>query len=295
MGSALDLLERGNSHEITVVESDAIEASRHSKRVRDVESNPDAISTKAVRGLVDLVVGLVNGDREEGWPFATADLSRDALLDGLKDILFELFENAFIHGSQTIIDGQPVLVERSLRFLRALCYSSNSELFDLELESPLRTYVQHSLRADQPRSTQLRLLEITIFDSGPGVAFKHLDEIEKGSTATFAEEVEAVAHALIKYNGTRSTLYFRSGQGLPRALAAISALRGFVRLRTGRVALYRDFAAKPLETGELGSDALFELKPELHVLEDWRGDGAPREYTRAAGTAYTIVVPIEAP
>lgn len=89
----------------------------------------------------------------------------------------------------------------------------------------------------------MHLLEISVFDTGPGLALRWLAErtgLRSYSEMSHNEEMGAVQECFQKHSTTKASQY--SGLGLPVALLAMRHLNAFMTLRTGRLSLYQDFS-----------------------------------------------------
>jgi len=139
-------------------------------------------------------------------------------------------------------------------------------------DDPIGSFLaNHSTFSNEGR---LRMLEISVFDSGPGLVrrYKHLATLED---VTAEEEKESVLECFTKHRTSSGAKH--RGIGLDAAIRALTAVGGFMRLRTGRLCLYRDFGKCPLSAGT----AL--------QLKSWPGEAAWEE---AVGTVYTFIVPV---
>ena len=89
----------------------------------------------------------------------------------------------------------------------------------------------------------MQLLEISVFDTGPGLGLRWLSEKEgRQSYAEIShdEELAAVQTCFKKHATTKASQF--KGQGLSMALMALKRLDAFMTLRTGRLSLYQDFS-----------------------------------------------------
>lgn len=158
-------------------------------------------------------------------------------------------------------------VRRSVRFVRA------EGVFE-----PLETLLDHVAGDDAldrfvrstSRGDRARYLEITIWDSGPGLAARRLRDLGLPDP-TFEQEWSASVDCFEKHlttsgNGAR-------GKGLDAVQVLLTELNGMLRMRTGRVRLERDYAAHPHESGRRTD---FGIGPEL---------------PRTRGTSLTILIP----
>ncbi len=104
---------------------------------------------------------------------------------------------------------------------------------------------------------ELSLLEISVIDSGPGLARRWLKK--DYSSFTKKEEIEAVLSCFEKHR--TSKIRPSSGVGLYSVLKEIRELKGFFRFRSGRLVVERFMA---YDEGNI------ELKPShFHSVENW--------------------------
>jgi hypothetical protein len=135
------------------------------------------------------------------------------------------------------------------------------------------------------RDGRRRLIETTIFDSGPGIAARELLRMERQERAApdISTELTALNRCFEKHF-THATSGDRRGEGLHAAMAALSDLRAFLWVRSGRLSLYRDFIAHPYDPEQKGREPF---------LLDWTSGGEePTELTPAQGSFITALIPI---
>lgn len=149
-------------------------------------------------------------------------------------------------------------------------------------DTALRAYLTKlallpSHRAEPPKDKKLpagpvRLVELSVFDTGPGLALRWLSQTEAPvGYRDFSEEreLDAVQSCFGKHATTKASQY--SGLGLPMALMAMKRLNAFMTLRTGRMSLYQDFS--------VGATEAFDPK---------RRYPAKQRLSEIAGTGYTV-------
>ena len=235
----------------------------------------------AVRDISDFRILLPRmlqhvGDR------ASASLE-EGKFDYISGLLHQLFLNADEHGSSDAM-GEPY--ERAIRgiVLRLTTIGNIGQLVRLAGDdAALRTYLSRLVLLPPNRTSSqderqkfpsgpMQLLELSVFDTGPGLALRWLAEkIGRKSYSEIPqqEEEEAVKTCFKKHATTKASQYF--GQGLPVALGAMKQLNAFMTLRTGRLSLYQDFSRQ---------DGL-EFKPKKRFA---KVDSLPV----IAGTGYTV-------
>lgn len=194
------------------------------------------------------------------------------LVGSLGDALYELFRNTDEH-ARTDVTGNHL--RRSIRGIHARRHDVTPEaLANMVKESlPLAEYCRrHTPRPGRPH---LQLLEISVFDSGPGMAARWkscpsamLDEAAERSAI---EECFKKHHTTKRVNGR--------GMGLPIVVAALRERDGFLRVRSGRQALFADLGADPHRA--FGDEPLF------------RSWSSRRNPAPAAGTLVTFLLPVD--
>lgn len=121
-----------------------------------------------------------------------------------------------------------------------------------------------------------RMLEVTVYDTGPGLARRWASQHVASSdlqSISIEEEVEYVKACFEMHATTKKSKGF--GQGLNSSLEALKALGAFLSLRTGRLFLHQDFS-KPYTT---------KFAPEPWHLRQ-------PELPTTPGTSYTIAIPL---
>jgi hypothetical protein len=126
-----------------------------------------------------------------------------------------------------------------------------------------------------------RLVELTIFDSGPGIAARRVlalaGEGEKGSDL----EGRALIDCLKKHISSSPDSL---GIGLHRAMRALSDTGAFLMVRSGRLSLHRDFLATPYRPD---TD-----KGEPFLLDWMAGIGGATARAPVAGAQITALIPL---
>jgi len=126
---------------------------------------------------------------------------------------------------------------------------------------------------------RLRFFEFTVFDAGIGLARRWLG-LDPDETLPIGDEYKACLECLKKHKSTSKQSY--RGMGLAEVMSTLSSLRGFLKIRTGRLAIYRDFANAPICDGDasIRLDDFQSGSPNLTCL-------AP-----VFGTHFQIIIPV---
>ena len=208
----------------------------------------------------------------------TARKDRASLLKAglpeLGSVLWELIDNADQHAVTDVsgnkyrkaLRGTSIKLNRITR-QDALGYS------DREPELA-RFILRHFLRSEV-----LDFLEISVIDSGPGLARRWLTAkegrpIKSLEELNLDEELTATVDCFKKHVTSKPDPA-RSGMGLHNALQALNKLEAYVRVRTGRLSLNQAFQ---------GRSGIMEFEPSAR--------GTKQVLAAAEGTVFTICIPV---
>lgn len=194
----------------------------------------------------------------------------ETLRDSIVDALYELFRNTDEYARR---DERGDRARVSVRGIHARRHGvSRSALAGMvSTSAPLAAYCERL----QPRTDrhQIQLLEISVFDTGPGYAphwlGRPLAEIDP------ADELAAIRTCFEKHATRKATA--TSGMGLCTVVDVLRRGDGFMRLRTGRQSLYAD----------LGADAGRNYGDPPN-LRPWRN----MRMAPASGTLFTFMMPL---
>jgi len=121
-----------------------------------------------------------------------------------------------------------------------------------------------------------RILEITVYDTGPGLvkrwATKH-EPLVDIQTISINEETDYVKACFEKHATTKNAKGF--GQGLNSSIEALTAMGAFMSVRTGRLFLHQDFSKQGTNT--FSPEHWYINRPELPIVP---------------GASYTIAIPL---
>lgn len=189
--------------------------------------------------------------------------------------LYELFRNTDEHGWANDTGDAP---RKSIRGFQARKFSLLPEtLVSLtEASPPMHAYCSN-LAPARSTNSQVQLVEISVFDSGPGMAASLSGK--RTTDLSFNEESELVRRCFEKHVSRKNSS--SDGLGLPNLAAALTRAGGFMRVRTGRCAFYSNFVTDPQDT--------YGSQP---VLRNWFED--TREAAPVAGTLFTLLFPLYA-
>lgn len=206
----------------------------------------------------------------------------DPIHDDAVIILFELMKNTWEWARQ---DADGVALDPNLRGLlvRYFAKKRTSLLKDSIAHKGLNQYFSSNILSENSLG-EIYFLEISVFDSGIGMVdrYSELDPEAKNLTP-----VNVVKQCLIKHNTTATGLGKKDkGRGLDRILSTIDK-KGFLRIKTGEVCVYRNMVSDPYLSIEKGN-------ADQMLLFDWTTDSSKnfRSHPFAAGATITIIYPL---
>ncbi len=218
-----------------------------------------------------------------------AKLRRDTpvspdLYDEVGAIFHELFKNT---DEWAVRDIDGMRFRRSVRGLIFEHHSLPNEASLLDACGKNGPMVEFIARLSKESNDRVRFLEISVFDSGCGLAKRWLHEKSPDINLddinlNLSVEFNACLECLRRHRTTSQAIH--KGIGLDEVLTTLAKLRAFLRIRTGRLSLYRDFLTSPAnESGESTDSELFDWRTQTKELT---------EFPRAEGVLYTMLIPI---
>lgn len=191
-------------------------------------------------------------------------------------ILHELFKNTD-EWARTDELGRPW--RRSVRGIAAVGHNWDQEQITRVTEGnpALEKFVQ-AVRSETG-TERLRLVEFTVFDTGLGLARRWLEDTWSKSLS-LQQEMNACLDCLKKHHTTSPNP--TKGLGLNEVMAILRRLKAFLKIRTGRLSLYQDFASQP--------DAAFDEDVSLSDFSSC--SETPTEMAPIVGTHFQILIPV---
>jgi hypothetical protein len=205
----------------------------------------------------------------------------DAVLSDLKKITFELMKNTFEWGRT---DGDNVSLDPNLRGVLFKFYKNRRKTMvdDFKNHPGVVNYLNNKSLTENSQG-ELYFLELSVFDSGIGF----IDKYKALNPSVKLSDVDIVKTCMIKHNTSAKGLEKDDkGIGLDRVLKTLDK-RGFLRIKTGTVCLYRDLIANnysEIEKGDVDKMELFDWKKESNLKYT--------AFPSAAGSAITILYPL---
>lgn len=222
--------------------------------------------------------------------------SRAGLREALTTILAETFKNTHDHARLDIDQSD---IARSVRGIFAR-YASLQQIEALvsaaepEALTPAQRYARHFIPRKVSKGVRLPdapkvdgVLELSVFDSGPGMAAKWLRRSVVG--VPIQEQLDAVKACFTK--GQTSTATHGRGYGLAKVLLRLKDLHGFIGIRTNQIHVYRQFEFMAGLAHQELSDG---TRVPKEVLFDWKRHltQSPTQLTPVKGTVITFLLPM---
>lgn len=206
------------------------------------------------------------------------------------EIIYEVFANAEEWGSKSV-DGERIRPD-ARGILLQVHDIAHEHLSNNNIATPSVHYVQQWKDGQHARR---KFLEVSIFDAGIGLAQHALGKAITDATS-IKDEYDLVIRCLRKYTSASGRTF--RGLGLHRVMALLTQTKGFVRYRSGRLSLFRNFYEQPFMPA-IGREALDQTPPtkfrERNIyLFDWATQSpALTEAPWADGALFTMIFPLK--
>jgi hypothetical protein len=198
------------------------------------------------------------------------------------EIIFELIENTH-YWSQSDINNRTFAT--GFRGLLLSSHQGNKEtlLSNCKDDKPMFDYISNLITNNESNNV---IVEISVFDSGSGLASKWSKKEVKDFNSR--EEVyESIIDCLIKNNTSDKTSSYERGFGLHNIMTLLGDRKGYLKLRTNGLKLFRDFDKKPF-------NGYIENKRENYKLDDWHSiQKKTIPSYKTEGTMFSIFLPIQ--
>lgn len=243
--------------------------------IHDSENKPEPRHHDQIQAVIHAMVEKSLQVSGGGKPPEGEDLNH------LGRIFYELFINTHEHGSRGSIRSEWLKPGVRVVYTYGINLTDKGVKGILENELVLTSY----LKAQTINKS--RFIEISIIDSGLGYCDRWRTDYSESNTAKMLaiEEEYQIFKTCFKFRQT-STLKDNKGHGLPVVMDRLTKLKGFIRIRSGRLALYRDFIANPYnDTDQCEFTDWISKKSANQNLT---------EMPQVVGIAITLLIPLEA-
>ena len=216
----------------------------------------------------------------------------DSIKNTLNGILFELFENTHKWATTTRTGS---FIRPSVRGVFAKFYKFDKnrvEKYAKESKglSAYFTSLLKILRSDINKEFKyVSFIEISVFDSGSGLveifSDTSLDDL------SIEKEYQFLIDCLKKNKTSHRPISENlvHGSGLHRIMKLLDSQKGFLRIRSGRLNLYRNFFSVPFYP--LRSEGRDDLAN--YTLLDWQNNSSKsHDWSKSSGTLLTMIIPV---
>lgn len=244
----------------------------------------DSDKINSEQDVKDLLISKISTDVLKN--VSKSQLPAPKLVESLTRIIYELFENTHSWGRHNY-NGI-----RSVRPNARGVYIKNYQIGTANIKKytnrhdGLSRYFKGYLERS-PKKDLVNFLEISVFDLGSGFASIYSQApITSIINMHIQDEVNVVKSCLTKNNTSANNSNYRRGLGLNNVLNTLNH-RGFIRIRSGGVALYRDLISVPYqEEKEVASDV---------ILFDWENESKElfKKMAWSAGSLLTFLLPVD--
>lgn len=200
--------------------------------------------------------------------------------DEINKIIWELLKNTDEHAKKDYL-GQSKLLPSTRGLFMRIQRSSKKAFIEGTPHQGLKEYYNSALESEE----HTFILEISVFDSGPGLVKKFLGD-KWSEENTINEDINTIRKCLIKGQTSVTTSQGQNkGFGLDEVLRLLDKKRGFLNIRSGKASIYRNLIADPyIET----------KNPADVILVDWK-NYSKEEYStmnHIEGTLITLAYPL---
>ena len=206
-------------------------------------------------------------------------------LDYLGRIFFELFINTHEHGARGLSRSEWLKPGVRVLYVQGINLSEVAASKTSQKQPVLNEYLE-KIAKDLHAGKQRRFVEVGIVDAGLGYCGRWRADhprTNENDDVSLLEEY-TIFKKCVRFRQT-STSEDGKGNGLPVVMDKLTKLRGYMRVRSGRLALYRDFLTSPYRSDD------------PCIFFDWSsGQSAEHKLTQmpeASGVAISLLIPLE--
>lgn len=161
--------------------------------------------------------------------------------DSMSKIVWELLKNTDEHAKKDFL-GERKLQPNTRGLFMRIHRSSKKGFIEGTDHEGLKKYYRSSFYQED---ADCFLLEISVFDSGPGMVKRFLNSSYNDSL-TIDDEINVLRKCLIKGQTSVTGAEGKNkGYGLDEVLNLLNDKRGFLKIRSGRCSIYRDLINSP--------------------------------------------------
>lgn len=202
--------------------------------------------------------------------------------DYLGRVFYELFLNTHEHGSRSVERDAWLKPGIRVIYTNGINLSASSVDARAAANKPMENYFS---AIDELPLQRRRFIEISVVDSGLGYEGRWRADQPQIESEPGVSRLDAEYEIFKKCFTFRQTSSGKSskGHGLPVVMERLTKLKAFMRVRSGRLSLFRDFINNPFKNDDPCD------------FEDWETQerGARTEMAPVSGVAVTFLIPLE--
>lgn len=248
--------------------------------IAKADAIPEPRQPEQFKAIIQKMIG-----KAMAAPGGGKDIAADDL-DALGRIFYELFLNTHEHGTRDRIRKTWLKPGVRIVYVQGINFSKIRTKGAIENQPILSHYFQ-AVSKRHMTDGQSRFVEIGIVDSGLGYCDRWVADKQSGEkyeNITIEDEY-SIFKQCFNFRQT-STSKDSKGNGLPIVMDRLTKLGGFMRIRSGRLGLFRNFISSPYLPGE------------QCTFFDWENEkSADLEITsmpKVCGAAISLLIPLEA-
>ncbi len=200
--------------------------------------------------------------------------------DDINTIVWELLKNTDEHATTDYL-GQIKLLPNTRGLFMKIHRSSKNNFISNTKHEGLKEYYIDALDDDEFSF----FLEISVFDSGPGLIKRFLGK-EWSDDRAIEKNVDTIKNCLFKgQSSVKSNEGVNKGFGLDEVLNLLDKKRGFLKIRTGNVSVYKNLIKSKYKK--------FDNPSEIELF-DWQSL-SNENYTKmptSEGSLVTLAIPL---
>ncbi len=206
-------------------------------------------------------------------------------LNNFSQIFFELFSNTHEHGTRSENRSDWLTPGVRIIYVQSINLTGQGTQGIIKNQPMLSEYIEAVPKNEN--INKKRFVEVSLIDSGLGYCNRWLSDNQSENriqNISILKEYE-IFKECFKFRQS-STPRDNKGHGLPVVMDKLTKLRGFMRVRSGRLSLYRDFIKHPYSQND---DCIFF---------DWNSRKSAEEAQTimgsVTGVGITLLIPLEA-
>lgn len=200
--------------------------------------------------------------------------------DAITTIVWELLKNTDEHAKTDYL-GQIKLLPNTRGLYMKVHRSSKNNFIINTKHDGLKDYYENALESEEDSF----ILEISVFDSGPGLIKRFLGN-EWNPNLAIEKNVDTIKNCLFKgQSSVKSNEGENKGFGLDEVLNLLDKKRGFLKIRTGNVSVYKNLIKSKYKK--------FQDPSEIELF-DWKSlsNEIYTEMPLTEGSLITLAIPL---